>query len=230
MADCVPALSTAVLSAAGLADWWSWDLWSWPGWSVVQAAAALGTVGVLALVWLQLRSAGRDGQRLNEMVSTEIEELRASQERREAQLREDHEAAQTPYLSLEVVAGGGRREDRWVATCRINADGGGVAYNVTLNLLIPSLHYSDVAAVRYLRAPGSAPVELRWPVHVERDARIEVVFTSRFGRVHRVSHGAFVQDDGSLRIADTPSIEDLYVQPAARARELVPAGNHGRPD
>jgi hypothetical protein len=47
--------------------------------------------------------------------------------------------------------------------------------------------------------------------------------------VHRVSHGAFVQDDGSLRIADTPSIEDLYVQPAAGTRELVRTGNHGPP-
>lgn len=229
MADCVLALSAAALGTPATVAWWSWGFWSWPGWSVVQAAAAVGTVAVLAFVWVQLRGAGRDGRQLNEMVNAEIEELRASQERRESRLREDYETSQTPYVSLEVLPGTSRQEDRWVGTCRVNADGGGVAYNVTVNLLIPSLHYTDVAVVRYLRAPGSAAVELRWPLHLQRDARIEVVFTSRFGRVHRVSHAAFVQDDGVLRIADTPSIEDLYVQPAAGARDLVPAGNHGRP-
>jgi hypothetical protein len=229
MADTCLALSIAAPGASGSA-WWSWGLWSWPGWSAVTAAAAAATAAALVLVWRELRSSGREGRHLNEIVGAQIEELRNGQEHREARLREEYERTQTPYLSLEVLPGPRRQEDRWVAGCRVNADGGGVAYNVTLNLVIPSLHYTDVAAVRYLRAPGSASVELRWPLHVERDARIEVVFTSRFGRVHRVSHGAFVQDDGSLRIADTPSIEDLYVQPAARARELVPAGNHGRPD
>ena len=228
MADTCLALSLAVLSAPGAA-WWSWGLWSWPGWSAVEAAAAAATVAVLVLVWRELRSSGREGRQLNEIVGAQVEELRAGQERREAQLREDHERTQTPYVSLEVLPGPRRQEDRWVAGCRVNADGGGVAYNVTLNLVIPSLHYTDVFVVRYLRAPGSAPAELRWPLHVQRDARIDVMFTSRFGRVHRVSQAAFVQDDGVLRIADAPSIEDLYVQPPAGARELVRTGNHGPP-
>lgn len=229
MADTFATSSIAILSSASPVNWLAWGLWSWPGWTVVQAGGALGTVAALLLVWLQLRTTGREGRQLNEIVTAQIEELRSSQERREGQLREDYERSQTPYLSLEVASGGRREEDRWIASCRVNADGGGVAYNVTLNLIIPTLHYTDVSVIRYLRAPGSAAAEVRWPLHVQRDARIEVVFTSRFGRLHRVNHAAFVQDDGVLRIADTPSIEDLYVRPAPGARELVAAGNHGHP-
>jgi hypothetical protein len=130
---------------------------------------------------------------------------------------------------VEILAGQRRQDDRWVATCRVNADGSGIASNVILNLMIPSLRYTDAHVIRYLRAPGSSQAELRWPLHLQRDAHLELVFTSRFGRVHRVSHAAFVQDDGTLRIADSPTIDDLYGRPSSNSQELVAAGDSGRP-
>jgi hypothetical protein len=159
------------------------------------------------------------------MVSSQLREFRTSLERQQDRRKEEYEQSQTPYLSVEILGGQRRQEDRWVATCRVNADGNGVAYNVILNLMIPSLRYTDAYVIRYLRAPGSAQAELRWPLHLQRDAHIELVFTSRFGGVHRVGHAAFVQDDGVLRIADSPTIEDLYGHPSPNSQELVTAGD-----
>lgn len=157
-----------------------------------------------------------------------LQELKATQDRQEERRREEYEQAQTPYLSVEVLSGQRRQDDRWVATCRVNADGSGVASNVIVNLLIPSLRYTDAQVIRYLRAPGSAEADLRWPLHLQRDAHLEVVFTSRFGRLHRMSHAAFVQDDGTLRIADSPTIDDLYGRPSSNSQELVATGQDGR--
>jgi hypothetical protein len=45
--------------------------------------------------------------------------------------------------------------------------------------------------------------------------------------VHRVGHAAFVQDDGVLKIADSPTTDDLYGRPSSNSQELVATG--GRP-
>jgi hypothetical protein len=228
MADIVVALANAAAGAHGAANWWSWPLWSWPGWSLLQALALLGCFAALLVICLQVRHWRRQSDLRNDVAGEQIRELRASQERQEQRRREEHEQSQTPYLSVEIVSGQRRQDDRWVATCRVNADGGGVAYNVILNLLIPSLRYTDAYVIRYLRAPGSAQAELRWPLHLQRDAHLELVFTSRFGRLHRIGHAAFVQDDGLLRIADSPTIEDLYGRASANSQELVAAGDGDR--
>jgi hypothetical protein len=228
MADIVVALANAAPGHPGAGTWWNWAFWSWPGWSLLQALAILGCFGALALLCLQVRAARRQTDLRNEMASIQMRELRASQERQEERRREEYEQAQTPYLSVEIVAGQRRQDDRWVATCRVNADGSGVASNVILNLLIPSLRYTDAHVIRYLRAPGSAQAELRWPLHLQRDAHLELIFTSRFGRIHRVSHAAFVQDDGTLRIADSPTIDDLHGRPSTNSQELVATGQDGR--
>ena len=201
---------------------------SWPGWSALEAAALLGCFAALLVLSLQFRLSRRQLDQRNEMASLQIREFRTSLERQQDRRKEEYEQSQTPYLSVEILAGQRRQEDRWVATCRVNADGSGVAYNVILNLMIPSLRYTDAYVIRYLRAPGSAQAELRWPLHLQRDAHIELVFTSRFGGVHRVSHAAFVQDDGVLRIADSPTIEDLYGRPSPNSQELVAAGDSAR--
>src|SRR2546421_3690298 len=231
MANTVIALANAALVARNTVNWWSWAVWSWPGWSLLQAVAILGCFLALIALSLQVRDARRQTDLRNEMARLQMRELRTSQERQEERRREEHEQAQTPYLSVEIVSGQRRHDDRWVATCRINADGSGVAYNVILNLLIPSLRYTDPHVVRYLRAPGSTQAELRWPLHLQRDAHLELVFTSRFGRLHRISHAAFVQDDGTLLIADSPTIEDLYARSSPNSpnsQELVAAGDDGR--
>jgi hypothetical protein len=228
MADIVVALVNAAPSARGAGTWWNWAFWSWPGWSLLQALAILGCFGALVVLCLQVRAARRQTDLRNEMASLQMRELRTSQERQEEKRRAEYEEAQTPYLSVEIISGQRRHDDRWVATCRINADGSGVASNVILNLLIPSLRYTDAHVVRYLRAPGSAQAELRWPLHLQRDAHLELIFTSRFGRLHRISHAAFVQDDGTLRIADSPTIDDLYGRSSPDSQELVAAGQDGR--
>jgi hypothetical protein len=228
MANTAVAIATFVLSTHPVANWWSWPLWSWTGWSTLQALALVGCFVALVVLCLQVRASRRTADVRDEASSLQLRELKTSQERQEELRREEYEQAQTPYLSVEIVAGQRRQEDRWVATCRINADGSGVAYNVILNLLIPSLRYTDAHVIRYLRAPGSAPAELRWPLHLQRDAHIELVFTSRFGRLHRISHAAFVQDDGLLKIADSPTIEDLYGRSSPNSQQLVAAGDHGR--
>jgi hypothetical protein len=228
MADTVVALATAALSAHPAVNWWSLGLWGWAGWSSLQALALLGVFVALLVLILQLRDSRRQTDLRNELARRQLQELKSSQERQEERRREEYEQAQTPYLSLEILPGQRREDDRWLATCRVNADGGGVANNVIVNLLIPSLRYTDAHVIRYLRAPGSAQAELRWPLHLQRDAHIELVFTSRFGRLHRISHAAFVQDDGVLRIADSPTIEDLYGRPSPNSQELVPAGASGR--
>jgi len=228
MANTAVAIATAVLSTHPVVNWWSWPLWSWSGWSMLQALAVAGCFVALLVLSLQLRASRRAANMRDEAASEQLRELKTSQERQEERRREEYEQAQTPYLSVEIVGGQRRQEDRWVATCRVNADGGGVAYNVILNLLIPSLRYTDAHVIRYLRAPGSAPAELRWPLHLQRDAHIELVFTSRFGRLHRISHAAFVQDDGLLKIADSPTIEDLYGRSSPNSQELVAAGDHNR--
>jgi hypothetical protein len=228
MANIVIAISNAAAGAHGAAPWWSWPLWSWPGWSLLQALGLLGCFVALVVLSLQLREWHRREDLRNEVADLQLRELRASQERQEERRREEHEQAQTPYLSVEILSGQRRQDDRWVATCRINGDGGGVAYNVILNLLIPSLRYTDAHVIRYLRAPGSAEAELRWPLHLQRDAHLELVFTSRFGRLHRVGHAAFVQDDGVLRIADSPIVDDLHGRSSPNSQELVAAGDGGR--
>jgi hypothetical protein len=230
MANIVVALAIAAPAARSAAPWWNWAFWSWPGWSLLQALAVLGCFVALLLLSLQVRASRRQTDLRNEMATLQMRELRASQERQEERRREEYEQAQTPYLSVEIVSGQRRQDDRWVATCRVNADGGGVASNVILNLLIPSLRYTDAHVIRYLRAPGSAPAELRWPLHLQRDAHLELIFTSRFGRLHRVSHAAFVQDDGTLRIADSPTLDDLYGRssPNSQEQELVAAGDDNR--
>ena len=226
MADTVVALSSAAPSSHA-ANWWGWGVWSWSGWSSLEAVGVLGCLLVLVGILFALRDSGRQADVRNELARRQLQELRISQERQEERRREEYEQAQTPYLSVEILPGQRRQEDRWVATCRINADGSGVASNVILNLLIPSLRYTDAQVVRYLRAPGSAEVELRWPLHLQRDAHLELVFTSRFGRVHRVSHAAFVHDDGVLKIADSPTVEDLYGRASPNSQELVASGHHG---
>jgi hypothetical protein len=227
MASVVISVSNAAGSHGG-APWWSWLLWSWPGWSLVQALALAGCFAALVVLSLQVRAWRRRSERQQAIANLEIRELRASQERQEERRRQEQEQAQTPYLSLDILSGQRREDDRWVATCRVNADGGGVAYNVILNLLIPSLRYTDACVIRYLRAPGSAEAELRWPLHLQRDAHLELVFTSRFGRQHRIGHAAFVQDDGTLRIADSPTIEDIYGRSSPNSQELVAAGGGDR--
>jgi hypothetical protein len=228
MAHILVATATAAPGANGAAAWSSWGLWSWPGWSALEAAALLGCFAALLVIALQLLHSRRQLDLRSEMASLQIREFRTSLERQQDRRKEEYEQSQTPYLSVEILAGQRRQEDRWVATCRVNADGNGVAYNVILNLMIPSLRYTDAYVIRYLRAPGSAQAELRWPLHLQRDAHIELVFTSRFGGVHRVSHAAFVQDDGVLRIADSPAIDDLYGRPSPNSQELVAAGDSAR--
>jgi hypothetical protein len=228
MANIVVALANAAPGAHGAAAWWNWTFWSWPGWSLLQALAILGCFGALVVLCLQVRASRRQTDLRNEAAIRQMHELRSSQERLEERRLEEYEQAQTPYLSVEIVSGQRRQDDRWVATCRVNADGSGVASNVILNLLIPSLRYTDAHVIRYLRAPGSAQAELRWPLHLQRDAHLELIFTSRFGRLHRISHAAFVQDDGTLRIADSPTIDDLYGRSSANSQELVAAGQDGR--
>jgi hypothetical protein len=225
MAHILVATATAAPGAHGAAAWSSWSLWSWPGWAALGAVAVLGCCVALLVICLQLRQSRRQLDLRNEMVSAQLREFRTSLERQQDRRKEEYEQSQTPYLSVEILAGQRRQDDRWVASCRVNADGNGVAYNVIVNLMIPSLRYTDAYVIRYLRAPGSAQAELRWPLHLQRDAHIELVFTSRFGAVHRVSHAAFVQDDGVLRIADSPTIEDLYGHPSPNSQELVTAGD-----
>ena len=229
MANLLVATATATPGANGAAAWPSWGLWSWPGWVALAAVALLGCCAALLLLSLQLRDSRRRLDLRNEAASIQMRELKSSLERQEERRREEYEQAQTPYLSVEILAGQRRQDDRWVATCRVNADGSGIASNVILNLMIPSLRYTDAHVIRYLRAPGSSQAELRWPLHLQRDAHLELVFTSRFGRVHRVSHAAFVQDDGTLRIADSPTIDDLYGRSSSNSQELVAAGDSGRP-
>ena len=229
MANLLVATATATPGANGAAAWPSWGLWSWPGWVALAAVALLGCCAALLLLCLQLRDSRRRLDLRNEAASIQMRELKSSLERQEERRREEYEQAQTPYLSVEILAGQRRQDDRWVATCRVNADGSGIASNVILNLMIPSLRYTDAHVIRYLRALGSSQAELRWPLHLQRDAHLELVFTSRFGRVHRVSHAAFVQDDGTLRIADSPTIDDLYGRPSSNSQELVAAGDPGCP-
>ena len=92
--------------------------------------------------------------------AAQLREFRTSLERQQDRRKEEYEQSQTPYLSVEILAGQRRQDDRWVASCRVNADGNGVAYNVIVNLMIPSLRYTDAYVIRYLRAPGSAQAEL----------------------------------------------------------------------
>jgi hypothetical protein len=228
MANILVAIATAAPGANGATAWPSWGLWSWPGWVALAAVGLLGCCAALLVLCLQLRDSRRRLDLRDETASLQMRELRGSLERQEERRREEYEQAQTPYLSVEILAGQRRQDDRWVASCRVNADGSGIASNVILNLMIPSLRYTDAHVIRYLRAPGSAQAELRWPLHLQRDAHLELVFTSRFGRVHRVSHAAFVQDDGTLRIADSPTIDDLYGRPSSNSQELVAAGDSGR--
>jgi hypothetical protein len=228
MADTVVALATAALAAHTAVTWWSLGLWGWAGWSSLQALGLLGCFAALLVLIVQLRDSRRQTDLRNELARRQLQELKSGQERQEERRREEYEQAQTPYLSVEILTGLRREEDRWVATCRVNADGSGMANNVILNLLIPSIRYTDTHVIRYLRAPGSAQAELRWPLHLQRDAHIELIFTSRFGRLHRISHAAFVQDDGVLRIADSPTIEDLYGRSSPNSQELVPAGAPAR--
>jgi hypothetical protein len=176
------------------ANWWDAGFFAWPGWPFVQALGAIGTLAALFLLFLQFKQSG-------------------SQLRQEAsERREDYERARTPDVSMEVTASHG---DLKIPTidCKINADGGGVAYNVILNVYRTDNGPAPVdeanLVTRYLRAPGSKPYALEWPHGwgTEVPVRIEIPYRSAFGRQYRVMHSGFIGGNEGLRITDEPTVE-----------------------
>jgi hypothetical protein len=162
----------------------------------VQALGALGTVGALVVVIKQFQLS-RDQVRSERIAR-----------------REDYERSRTPDISIQILCANAAAQIP-VITCRLNADGRGVAYNVILNVEIvgagpPPVGEAHVA-VRYLRAPGSIDYALQWPHGwgQERPVRIEIPYRSVFSRQYRVVHTGQIGGPEGIRITDEPTIERM---------------------
>lgn len=193
-------------TSPSLQDWWSSGFFAWPGWAFVQALGALGTLGALAVLIAQLG-------------------LARGQVKQEAgERREDYQRSRTPDLSIEVIG-----VTMTAATCpridmRVNADGGGVAYNVIMNVRLTDVGPPPVGeahlVTRYLRAPGSSSYHLDWPHGwgQERPVQIEVPYRSVFGKQYRLTHSGCIGGPEGLRITNEPVVEEIPALPVPADR------------
>jgi hypothetical protein len=172
-----------------------------------QILAAAATLGTLIFFGVQVRDSHRQ-------VKQTESNRREDREHELADRRRERELSYTPYLSVAVGTQQFVAHGACTAKCIVNADGAGVAYNVSVSfslqrdgawqtpLICPTIHY--------LRAPASAPVEISWIDNDARQwARLEVSFLSMYRESIRFEQTGYVEPRKGLVLTEPPAFLDV---------------------